>query len=169
MKTAAQLKKIIDLFYYTLVLWLFVAVSAFVYYTFIREDVPMTTVSKETITDPMWLDTVWTAILIFQFGMFLWGVYHLRKSAHQMVTGNYFPSIVSMHFKKAGNIFISLGIICLMNHFTSLLYFSSLIYIGVDSQIVLYAFIIVIGLFFKLFSIAFAEAKQLKEENTLTI
>jgi len=34
---------------------------------------------------------------------------------------------------------------------------------------VLYAFIIVIGLFFKLFSIAFAEAKQLKEENTLTI
>lgn len=169
MKTATQLKKLIDLFYWTLVLWLTAATAAFVYYTFFREYVAVEDVVDGENLQPKWMDMVWTAILVIQFGMFLWGVYHLRKLAYQMVTGNYFSSIVSTHFKKAGNIFISLSIICLMIHFANLLYFSSLIYIGVDSQIALYAFILIIGLFFKLFSIAFAEAAILKEENALTV
>jgi hypothetical protein len=169
MKTATQLKKLIDLFYWTLVLWLTVATAAFVYYTFFREYVAVEDVIDGEKLQPKWMDMVWTVILVIQFSMFLWGVYHLRKSAHQMVTGNYFSYMVSMHFKKAGNIFILLGIICLLIHFANLLYFSSLIYIGVDSQIALYAFILIIGLFFKLFSIAFAEAEVIKEENSLTI
>ena len=86
-----------------------------------------------------------------------------------MVTGNYFSEVVSGHFRKAGNIFIILGIGALIIHFFNLLYFSSLVMIGMDSQIALYIFILIIGLFFKLFSIAFTEAKQLKEDNTLTI
>lgn len=105
----------------------------------------------------------------------------LSTKVYQAIFAIDFYSIVIIkNLKRVGNIFVYIGISTILFRALLILYFQSIItiegYTGlakittlVSSIEITTVFLIVIGLFFLLFSNAFENARNLKQENDLTI
>jgi hypothetical protein len=116
------------------------------------------------------------------FVLFIVAVYYLKKSIASFVNSDFYNASVIVNLKKAGNIFVFIGVSTILIQFLSGIYIlnttqnivkmnslfalSSLIIAAFDLKSI---FLIIAGLFLLLFSASFMIARKLKQENDLTI
>lgn len=167
MKTLPILKKLINIYFYILVLGLIML--------FIVVPIQF---SKGKFTTLDFLDNydisnmnfgkflamlLIAGILYFQF---VKAIYLLKNSLKDLSRGNYFSETVIDNFKKTGTLFLTCGIGIWFYKFVLRLILISDIRIGIDNTLMLLS---IIGLFFMFLSEAFAKARNTEEENKLTI
>ena len=121
--------------------------------------------------------------ILFVFASFILGVYFLKKSIVPMRKGDFYDNAVIVNLAKSGKIFIFISLITIILKFTfqvlALHQVNNMIQglnsvwtylVAVVSSFSLNAIILlVIGLFFLLFSKVFENSKMLKNEYDLTI
>lgn len=110
-------------------------------------------------------------ISLITYIIFLRGLYYLRKMARFLLTNKYFSEKIIKNLKKSGNHFLLTGIISFALFFIlslNKLYGGKfeLIY---DSNLLIPLFLTIIGMFFIIQSNALVLAKNIKEDNELTI
>lgn len=109
------------------------------------------------------------ALLIFTSGVFV-----LISKLSLLVSRDFFNPILINCFSKSGKLFLISGIIgfliSIVNIFNMVILkdYSSQLYINIDSKS-LYIMLMILGLFFLLFSKVLSKANQIKQENDLTI
>ena len=129
----------------------------------------------------------WKLLLVpvttaINFMLFIISIYYLRKSTSSFETSYFYTEAGIKHLKRAGNLFIFIGVSTI-----SIMLFSAIYIQGIAQNIlqmnafisffnILAAaidlkstFLIIIGLFFVLFSKSFEHASKIKQENDLTI
>ncbi|WP_299884558.1 DUF2975 domain-containing protein [uncultured Lacinutrix sp.] len=169
MKTIKLLKKLIDVFFVLLLLSLFIYIVVGILYFGFSDLLPEGAIEVQDFIVKDKAMSIFFTILAIAFGFFVKGVFHLRKTIPLLLTGDYFSETITKHFRACGIIFIYVGLTALLVHLISQWYLNSIIWIRIDTQIYMFLFLIIIGLFFKLFSIVFSKARDLKQENELTI
>ena len=120
-----------------------------------------------------WSLFYWLILIIslVAYIIFLRGLHYLRKMAKILLSNNYFSGKISANLKKSGKHFIIAGVI--------LLCLSSAIWINIlggnqiklihDANLLVPFFLMIIGLFFIIQSDSLFLAKNIKEENDLTV
>lgn len=163
-----QLKKLLLVFYLILIASFAISVLLVAYFIFLKGSLPLFSDKVNNKTIP-WTDVIWSSYSVLFSGFLAYGMLQLRKAISYLSPENYFNTNVIFYFKKAGNTFITLGVILLIFHTVLQLYLSQGLYLVIDTILFCYLFILIIGIFFKLFGNAFIEGKKLLEENDLTI
>ena len=170
MKTIQPLKTLINIFFYLLCFSAFIYFSSLILYFMPPfEFLPDGLLKTHTDIDNDTVLYVFTVVFTFAFIFFVKGIYHLRKTIPILIRGDYFSEDISKQFQLSGLLFIIVGIVSLIVHIESQVYLNSMVWFGIDNQIYTFIFLIIIGLFFKLFSLVLKEARIAKEENDLTI
>lgn len=116
------------------------------------------------------------------FILFTVAIFFLRKSIKPIINFDFYSSTVTKNLKKAGNIFIIIGISTILIQFiasefmtnmtqnivkmNSLITASNVVAATIDLKSI---FLIILGLFFLLFSNSFIHTRSLQQENDLTI
>lgn len=113
-------------------------------------------------------------ILIISLGayiIFLRGLYYLRKVAKTLLSNNYFSGKISLNLKKSGRHFLIAGIIlfCLSTVIWINLLSGNQIKLIHDTNLLVPFFLMIIGMFFIIQSDSLFLAKNIKEENDLTV
>lgn len=113
------------------------------------------------------------------FLLFIYGIYLLKKTIPSFKRSEFYEVVVEKNLKKAGQIFIFIGISTTLLKMIFLLIIQSTIGFMQSFWMVLNSLIssidlamislIIIGLFLLLFSDSFKNARVLQEENDLTI
>lgn len=115
-----------------------------------------------------WLITI---ISLITYIIFLRGLYYLRKMARFLLSNKYFTGNIIRNLKKSGNHFLLTGIISFTLYtvlWLNKLYGGKfeLIY---DANLFIPLFLTIIGMFFIIQSNTLDLAKNIKEENELTV
>jgi Protein of unknown function (DUF2975) len=117
-----------------------------------------------------WVAKIFASTEIILILLFVLAIYFLKSTVKYFVDKNYFAQKVSKHFIRAGYLFIFLGV--------SNFIFKKLIGVFLDFGYALTImqgsdgndiFMIFIGSFFVFISKAFFQAKEIQQENDLTI
>ncbi|WP_197052682.1 DUF2975 domain-containing protein [Psychroserpens sp. Hel_I_66] len=109
------------------------------------------------------------ALLIFVFGVFI-----LISKLTYLLKRDFFNSILINSFSKSGKLFLISGSFGFLTSIISMLNilflkdYSSQLYLNIDSK-GLYIMLMILGLFFLLFSKVLAKANEIQQENELTI
>jgi len=116
--------------------------------------------------------------------LFIIAIFYLKKSVSSFIESDYYSEKATTNFKKAGNIFIFIGVSTIVIQLFAVQYVQSIannmlqmktnylisilntLAAAIDLKSVL---AIIIGLFFLLFSKIFENSRILKQENDLTI
>ncbi len=182
MKSIKNLKKIIDILSFTLIglaisLFLFMVVLYFFGDSFLPSDYSM--VIEMTFRSIFsWKMIIVPLVLVINFVLFIIAIFSLRKSSSLFIQADFYNKEVIKNLKKAGNIFIFIGIstiiITLYSESMLLMYqkkndFVSFLAVLIHAFDFKYIFSITIGLFLLLFSKIFDNSRVLKQENDLTI
>ncbi|WP_432411999.1 DUF2975 domain-containing protein [Rasiella sp. SM2506] len=115
----------------------------------------------------------WVAVIvgILTYGMMLFALWFLKKSARYFMDNNLLKEAVSLNLSKSGLFFILTAVGALGSYIA--IWIASFDGAGVSLQygdtIFIPLFLAIIGLFFKMISNALTNARLLKEENDLTI
>ena len=132
------------------------------------DKLPYTFEEIQFIYNSNWsISILFLVVLILQV-LFTVGFYHLKNVTQQFIHQKTFSTITIKQLKKAGGIFTFIGIFTLILRTLNWIFDSSVVSIwnGID---IVYLFILFNGLFFILISTVLTEAKDLKQENDLTI
>lgn len=115
----------------------------------------------------------WLTFIISLFGyvIFLRGLYYLRKTARFLLSNKYFSDSIIQNLKKSGNHFLFTGIISFI---LSIILWIRKLTVGkfeliYDNNLLIPLFLIIIGIFFIIQSNTLDLAKNIKEENELTV
>ncbi len=115
---------------------------------------------------------------IINYALFVLAIYYLRKSVKSFEKLNFSSTIVAPNFKKAGSLFVFIGVFSIVTKLITVLFFQQIIQINIWIYIanIIFSvleiktfFIIIIGVFFLFFSKSFEFSYSLKQENDLTI
>ncbi len=103
--------------------------------------------------------------------IFLRGLYYLRKMAKFLLSNKYFSEKIIDNLKKSGNHFLLAGVILLGLHIVLLIYkiYGEKIELIYEINLLIPLFLTMIGLFFTIQSDSLILAKNMKEENELTV
>ena len=168
MKKSQQLKWLLSAFFIALVLSSIVSSLFVIKYTIFKGQA-LTSLDRSTSPGELWMSISWSSYSLI-FSMFLaYGIFQLRKASLSFETTQYFSDSVISPIRKAGNSFLLLGGILVIFHLITYFFVSSIYFLVIDTILYCYAFIFVIGIFFRFFGDAFTEGKALQEENELTI
>jgi len=168
MKIVKHLERLLLIFFWILLVSLGISALLVVYFTFFKGNNPFR--ETETINEGIqWFDVSWTLYSVVFSAFLAYGVLQLKKATYHISSNTYFTAEAILYFKKTRNAFIALGIILVVFHIISQLYFSQLFFFLVDTILFCYLFIFIIGVFFRLFGNAFTKGKELLEENELTV
>ena len=166
MKTLETLKKLINFYYYFLVL-------GFVFFTLLPilfwfgKIKSLDLIKGYDFNNLNLLELfVITFVLICIYFFFVKAIYLLKGTLKDLSEGNYFSELVINNFKIIGKYVLISGISFSVFRFILRLILLSDIKIGIDNTLIIS---IIIGLFFMFLSEAFAKARQVKQENDLTI
>lgn len=169
MKTAKTLKNLIDFFFIITVLSLGMYLFTLIYVGYKTIDIPS---GMDTVSDyfglrgtSLLLSFLYTVVFI----LFTIAIHFLRKSIRPLINKDYFSIHVISSFKKSGQLLTLSGIGMIIIYVTKKLLLKKELWIGIDDSILGFLFLIIIGLFLRLFSTVFTDTKTLKEENDLTI
>lgn len=102
-------------------------------------------------------------------GLFVWSVYRLKKTTRKLVNQKYFDPQVITNFKQAGTGFLIVGLVSIIGKVLANFLIHSWVGISIDPYPNSEFFMIIIGLFFMLFSKILKRGKELAEENDLTV
>ncbi|MFD2726508.1 DUF2975 domain-containing protein [Hyunsoonleella rubra] len=167
MKTIQVLKKLINIYYYLLLI-AFVAILVFVPIAVqqgdtsdlrIIEGYDASNISIQKLIPLM----IITAIIYL---LFVRAVYLLKCTLKDLSEGNYFSELIISNFKKIGLLILVCGVSYAVFKFFTRLMLLSDVRLGIDFSLITP---IIIGLFFMFLSEVFAQARYTKQENDLTI
>lgn len=167
MKTVEILRKLINIYYYLLVIG-FIGVTFLILIHFNNGKTADLRIIEGYDASNIGFGELLalTIIPFFIFLLFVRAVYLLKSTLKDLSEGNYFSDLVIKHFKKIGKLILICGLSYAMFKFVARLILLSDIRLGLDYSLITP---IVIGLFFMFLSEVFAKAKETKEENDLTI
>lgn len=169
MKTISIVKKLINVYYYLMLISLIASVIGIGTFFITRNsemnpkilgihvDFNQLTYSKIMIV---------IAIIVVLYYVYIKAINLLRKSLGDLSSGNYFSELVINNFNKIGKLFL---ISCMIEFFGKIVFgilLKQKFTLGLDSSIFLF---LIMGLFFLFLSEVFAKAKKIEEENDLTI
>ncbi|UAM96925.1 DUF2975 domain-containing protein [Polaribacter litorisediminis] len=122
------------------------------------------------------------ATTVLNFILFIMAIFYLRKSITPFIQSDFYSESVTKNLWKAGNLFIFIGVSTIIIQLIAATYmqvfmtkiiqingfitFSNIVAAAFDLRSI---FLIIVGLFFLLFSKSFINARALKQENDLTI
>ena len=183
MKTINTLRQLINVFYFSLIT---VAVGTILFFStlyFFTESLPIYLQGYAMLFQffswKIHLVPITTGI---NFMLFIIAIHALRRCTSSFTESDFHTAVVIKHLKSAGSLFIFIGVstilvLCIsaihtlgITHNISQLNAFIPFLIDVAAAIDLKStFLIIIGLFFVLFSKSFKHANRLKQENDLTI
>ncbi|QXP63515.1 DUF2975 domain-containing protein [Polaribacter sp. R2A056_3_33] len=186
MKTIQILRTLINILFYTLIT---VFSIGFVFYLFLflfPELLPAPLGGFSMLFSSMFSWKMYIAPLssVVNFVLLIVAIFYLRKCISSFLNSDFYNEDVTTNFKKAGNLFIFIGVSTIIIQLFAILYFqnlaenmiqmktnflitlSNILAATIDLKSVIS---IIIGLFFLLFSKIFENARVLKQENDLTI
>ncbi len=108
--------------------------------------------------------TIVVAIVLYFF--FFQSIYYLKSSINDLESGNYFSLLVIKNFKKTGILFLILSISEFFGKIIFSLLLNSEIKLEFDSSIFVF---FIMGLFLMFLSEVFNKARNIQQENELTI
>ena len=115
-----------------------------------------------------WLVAIFSLIAYL---IFLRGLYFLRKMARFLLSKNYFSDKLIKNLKRSGTHFILTGVIAIT--LLLILWFNRLyggtLELSYDANLIVPLFLMIIGMFFIIQSNALVLAKNINEENKLTV
>ncbi len=167
MKTLSVLKKIINFYFYFLLIG-FLALTIVAPILFKLEKfntlhfIDYYDISSLGFGSFMIMISV-SAVLYYYF---LRAIYLLKNSLNDLSKGNYFSEVVISNFKEMGKAFLVCGIGFPLLEFFLRLFLISDIKLGINNALILFS---IVGLFFMFLSEAFAKARKAQQENDLTI
>jgi hypothetical protein len=185
MKTIKTLKAAIHLLFFGLITVFFAQLLFWCTVYFFSDALPPLLQNFKMIFNPVFFN--WQTLIdpftnALNFVLFIVAVYYLKKSIASFVNSDFYNASVIVNLKKAGNIFVFIGVSTILIQFLSGIYIlnitqnivkinslfalSSLIITAFDLKSI---FLIIAGLFLLLFSASFMIARKLKQENDLTI
>ena len=116
------------------------------------------------------------------FILFIIAIYYLRKSTSSFLKSDFYTEEITKNLKKVGILFVFIGVSTILIMLIFAIYIQGIMQNLVQinpfiSYLNMFAstidlksiFLIIIGLFFLLFSKSFENARLLKQENDLTI
>ena len=186
MKTIKTLRTLINILFYTLIAVFAIGFIFILLLFFFPNLIPMpwrgfSMVFNQPFGWKIYLAPVST---IVNYMLLIVAVYLLRKGTSSFLVSDFYNEKVTTNFKKAGNIFVFIGISTIIIQLFTVVYVLSIannmmqmktnflittvntLAAAVDLKSVLS---IIIGLFFMLFSKIFENSRLLKQENDLTI
>lgn len=183
MKTINTLRQLINVLYFSL---LVVAVGAILFLStlyFFTESLPFYLQGYAMLFQFFnWKLLLVPATTGINFMLFIIAIYYLKKSTASFTTSDLYNEASIKHLKKAGNLFVFIGLSSILIMLFSAIYiqgiaqnilqmnaflsFLNILAAAIDLKS---TFLIIIGLFFVLFSKSFEHASRLKQENELTI
>jgi hypothetical protein len=185
MKTIQALRILINILFYCLLIVLAVGFISLIILLFFNDLLPQILQQYKTLFSTMfnWKLLLIPTITVINYILFVVGVYYLRKVIPFFPSKDFYNLIVIKSLKKAGNLFIFIGassilvrlisIFIMQNMTQSMVVEKSSIWLTITPLIasldLVNIFLIIIGLFLLLFSKSFENAKELKQENDLTI
>jgi hypothetical protein len=103
--------------------------------------------------------------------IFLRGLYYLRKMARHLLSNKHFSEKIIKNLKKSGNHFLLTGIISFILYALLWIYkiYGGKFELSYDSNILIPLFLTIIGMFFIIQSNTLDLAKNINEENELTV
>ena len=186
MKTIKILKVLINILFVGLIVVLILGMVFFIGGVFLNEHLPYYLQGFNRIFSVFkWPLLIGPLLKTVNFILFVFSVFYLRKCIKPFIESDYYSEAVIKNLKRAGYIYVFIGAGTILIQFimsfillrvasniveglsmnSFLMFLSS----SVQSLDVENIFLVVIGLFFLLFSKATANAKDLKQENDLTI
>jgi hypothetical protein len=186
MKTIKILRTLINILFYALIAVFGIGCFFFIILLLFPESLPMPLRSFLMIFNQPFGWKVYLVPLssVVNFLLLIVAMFYLRKSTTSFLKSDFYNESVTKNFKKAGNVFVFIGVSSIIIQLFSVLYIQNLTYSMVQIKIgffinllnVLAAALdlkstlaIIIGLFFLLFSNIFENSRVLKQENDLTI
>ncbi|WP_338732455.1 DUF2975 domain-containing protein [Mangrovimonas cancribranchiae] len=169
MKTIKLLKTAIDIYYYLMLIALVFGIITLPILLFTNQSYQVNMFDSEPIDLGM-LDTLETLIIVVSMiavlGIYFVAIRLIKQTVDIMSHGNYFSDDVIINFKKIGRLFIVCAFgFSVLKLLINLVLFSQFS-ININSTFMIF---LIMGLFMMFLSEAFASAKQMKEENNLTI
>jgi hypothetical protein len=161
-------KLLIDIAFYLLIPLIFLFPGA-ILYTLVFPSQEIIKLTTRSISPNGWLTSLILLSIYAEYVLFFVGFYNLRKFAALLLKNRIFTKASVQCAKKIGQFFTICGTSSLLLKLIYALLLSTEyeIEFGI-SDIQLYLFLTVIGVFFLILSIAFERALSLKEENKLT-
>lgn len=165
MKNTILFKSLIDILYFLQIPGLLVVILIIPFGTFNINQ------ANFNIGDLTLIHWVILIISLICYICFLRGLYYLRKVARFLLSKKYFADSIIVNLKKSGSHFLYTGIIyfiLLLTKWLNNIYQGKLEFSYSDSSMTP-LFITIIGLFFIIQSRTLILAKEMKEENDLTV
>jgi hypothetical protein len=181
MKSINILKILINILFVVLNVILVLGFLLFIAVLFFNENLPFFLQGyKMLITSFDWNLSLVPISTVVNFVLFTLAIYYLKKCIQPFIESDFYSTLVISNLNKTGNLFVFIGGSTIIIRILSVLYFQSLIptegYSGfkiagllTSSLDITVLFLIIIGLFFLLFSNAFLNAKEFKQDSDLTI
>lgn len=171
MKPPILLKTILDICFFILLISLIASIGLVLFYLVSTSDsIPMA-LNNRTIGKITTPKIILLLLAIFQSGIFLYSVYILRKVVRNFFKKKLFTPIQITGLNLAGKLIILASILDAIVGFSADLLLESKLHLGFDIQSSFGSFWLqlAMGLFLILLSKSFESAKNLKEENELTV
>lgn len=167
MKTIELLKKLINVYYYLLIIGL-PAIVLLIAVSLSNGDISGLKIIEDY--DVSQLEVLQMIALVVVpltvYILFVRAVYLLKATLQDLSEGNYFSNLVITHFKTSGKLILICAVLYTTFRFVGRLILLRDIRLGIDFSLITP---IVIGLFFMFLSEVFAKARKTEDENKLTI
>ena len=167
MNTIELLKKLINIYYYLLLIG-FVGIVIFMPILFKNGKVNNLNILEGYNASDISMTQLITFLLVpaIIFVLFIRAVYLLKETLKDLAQGDYFSELVINNFKNIGKLILICGISYWVYEFVLRLLLLSDVKLGLNYSLITP---IIIGLFFMFLSEVFAKARKTEEENNLTI
>lgn len=186
MKTIQILRTLINILFYTLIAVFIIGFIFFSLLLFFPESLPDPLGSFSMLFSSMFTWKIYLVPLstVINYVLLIIAIFFLKKSVASFLMSDFYSENVIRNLKKAGNIFIFIGVFTIITQLFAVLYIqnlannmmqmktsflitlSNILAATIDLESVIS---IVIGLFFLLFGKIFENSRILKQENDLTI
>lgn len=168
MKTVSFLKKLINFYFYLLILSFgAVAIVLPIRYRNGKPNNLSVVVGDYNLSDlSFWKFSIILLVFLVLLSLYIRAVFLLKTCLNHLSNGNYFSILVTTSFKKAGKLFIISGICFSVFSFILGFILSNKITFIADNTLILS---LIMGLFLMFLSEVFVKARKTEEENNLTI
>ncbi|MBL4643395.1 MAG: DUF2975 domain-containing protein [Flavobacteriaceae bacterium] len=186
MKKIQLLRTLINILFFTLIAVFSIGFIFFILLFFFRDSLPAPLgMFSMLFNQPFgWKMYLVPTSTVVNYMLLILAMFYLRKSTTSFLKSDYYNERVTLNLKKAGNIFIFIGVSTIIIQLFTVLYIQNLAYNIVQMKTNFFIRLIntlaatidlksvlsiIIGLFFLLFSKIFENSRVLKQENDLTI
>ncbi len=168
MKSAKTLHSILSIIIYLILLVIAVGIIMLVLFlTGILDTSTIFNDITEYLKDPSLY--VFMGLILIVYGIFVYGLCQLRAAAKGFISHQFYDINHLKNLSIAGKCFVLTGTFAWLFDGLSSIYFQSKFSLSMNDKTFMYLFIIAIGLFIMIIGQALNDARQLKEENELTI